>query len=381
MSLSEMKIEITASAPAPTTNASTPSLIPQNMPEKRGKKNRPKVTQILALDSLNPTVPIAVPEAASALQEAVSNKSNSAPGSPNVKSGGKSKLFSKRLPKPSSPMGTRKYSDPTLGHGGRSGGRPKWLGLGFKGKKRSKSAEAMNGKEDSVSPSPSPLDEEEGSALFECRSSGSSLVEPEATPVATLPGQQERTFICSPVEVHNCPAHIPTITVSSHGGEPSPGEGGVGATAENGYDGDVVGRKFSQSSQKSQCSTLHSNSGTSGVGSLLSPSGDECEPGSVSDIESPLSPMSGPSSYRGSSEELRHFRDFTGVLSDTDCIEKDFPTTPISPSSDTETLATSPSQTRGFSPPCGGGEDSGSEMSGPGRGQKRKKGRSTSKVS
>ncbi len=378
MSVSDMKIEITtSSSPIPTpSNESQMTLIPDNMPEKRGKKGRTKVTQLLVLDSLGPTVPIAVPEAASALQEASNKKgdASSAPSSPNTKTS-KSKPFYKRIPRPTSPRVARKYSDPTLGA---RAGRPKWLGLGFKNKKKSRSAEAMNGIEDLT---PSPMgDRGHSPASFELHSSSSS-VEPEATPMATLPGQLERTFADQAPKCAGSHSDIPTITVSSHG-EGSPLDGGEGCSpaTENGFEGDACYRKFSESSQKSQCSTLHSNSGTSGLGSLLSPSGDECEPGS--DVESPLSPLSGASSSRGSTEELRHFQDFPSTLSDTDCIEKDIATTLTSPGSDTETraIATSPPQ-RGFSPPIGPGEDSGNELPIPGRvTEKRRRSRSASKV-
>ncbi len=389
MSVSEMKLEITTPSSAGTRSESQPRLIPSNMPEKRGKKGRTKVTHLLVQDSLSPTLPIAVPELASALQEAASKKSDSAPSSPNSEGkSSKSKPFFKRLHRPTSPMSKRKYSDPFPG--GRTG-RPKWLGLGFRNKKRSRSAEAMNGSEDSVSPTPSPLDEVCPPSFDLDNSNSGSSVEPEATPVATLPGQKE-AFAENVPEGSSSYTHLPTptimITVSTHGGMTPVDEGeGVspGGGIVNGFEGDPVYRKFSQSSQKSQCSTLHSNSGTSGVGSMLSPSGDECEPGSVSDIESPLSPLSGASSFRGSNEDLsgvRHFTDFSTVLSEIDCIDKDFSHTLTSPGSDTETLAlaTSPPQ-RGCSPPIGGGEDSGNELSGGRTHEKRAKRRGGSKVS
>ena len=80
-------------------------------------------------------------------------------------------------------------------------------------------------------------------------------------------------------------------------------------------------RKNSQSSRCSSGSGLVSV-GTSGFGSLLSPSGDESYPGS--DLESPLSPYSGASSFT---------EDAPSDVSDLDPIDRDYPRCTKSPPS------------------------------------------------
>ena len=285
----------------------------------KGKKKKKKATQPLVISSLNSGLPVVLAEATPSLP-----KSKSAPSSPvNEQKTRQSRGILKHLPRPTSPRFRRKERDHEGGGGG--GGhsrRPKWLP--FRHRKKSKSADEING----ISPGPSPL---EGSleALDVTSSNSGSSVEPEATPVATLPGQ-----ISDREQARTMDAEIPMITVSHS--EDCYEE-------HNGMEGrDHQLRKMSGSSHHSHCSTLHS--GTSGVGSLLTPSGDEADPGS--DLESPLSPMSGASSS---------FTDELEGTSDNDFIDKDCSAV-TSPTSDTETLVTTPTTPREISPPpdiCG----------------------------
>ena len=294
---------------------------------KVGKKGKPKATNALVLESLTPSLPIVLPEAAAAL-EANRHKSSSAPSSPSKdeKGGKHGKGKVKYLQRPTSPRISRKHFDSSPDSGQGSPGRPKWLALGFR-KKRSKSTSAMNNGD--ITPTSTMFT---GDDRGDLNSTSGSSIEPEATPVAMLPGQEGRTL----------DSEIPKIMVSS----------GDGEDELNGLEVDMYIRKSSQSSHHSQCSTLHSGT-SSGLGSLLSPSGDEGEIGS--DLESPLSPLSG-SSFRDSTDDLR------GDSSDNDCIEKDLTSALASPTSDSDTLGvTTPPPCREYSPTGG---DSGSEMSG-----------------
>ncbi len=244
-----------------------------------GKKNKGKGTAntAIVLNSLGATLPIAVP---GQLEEST----RSAPNSPDRESRKKSKGFFKKHLKPKSPShhSNTSLSDPECS----PQARPRWLP--FKGKKRRPSVN-MNGTEDMVS------------------SSESSPIEPEATPVEELPGrihQNSNNGGCT---------NVPEIRVSSEV------EGHEAETKELvSYEDIHVSldpyRKNSESSRCSSGSGLVSV-GTSGVGSLLSPSGDESYNGS--DLESPLSPCSRSSSFT---------EDTPGEFSDSDPIDKDFPT-------------------------------------------------------
>ena len=253
------------------------------------------------LTSLSSAVPlgaIVIPKAA----EVMEKSSRSAPSSP-VKEEKRRKGLLKHLARPRSPssprMGAAIHSDPERSPSPNTAGgdakshRPKWLV--FKSPRRRKSKD-MNG-------STTPGDNTSGSVedltrLLE--------LEPSATPVEQLPG---RTLM----KTHSGSA-IPVITVSHSGGENH-----MSASLE-----DLSGqqRKMSQSSH---CSSNFCSAATSGVGSLLSPSGDECYIADYlgDDLESPISPLSSRTS--SFTEQV------PGDLSDLD---QDL----VSPSSDQETV-------------------------------------------
>ena len=262
-----------------------------------------KATNPLVISSLQSAVTVVLPEASSSLQQRT-GRSKSVPTSPDARKG-----FFKHFPRSTSPVLRKKHrkSDPDASNG--QSRRPNWLN--FKHKKK-KSSEEMNG-------GTTPLGESMDNLHLVSTSGSSPSLEPEATPMAMLPGQDRRLD-----------AEIPTIMVSSHTGED--------LEDQNGSDSDAAVRKMSQSSHHSQCSTLLS--GTSGVGSLLSPSsGDECDPNS--DLESPLSNLSGASSFTDETP---------GVISDCDPIERDFGGL-TSPSSDQESVDITPTGSRDNSPP------------------------------
>lgn len=252
------------------------------------------------LNSLSSAVPlgaIAIPKAA----EVMEKSSRSAPSSP-VKEEKRRKGLLKHLARPRSPssprMGAITHSDPerspspNMAGGDAKSHRPKWLV--FKGPRRRKSKD-MNG---STTPGDTHGSVEDLTRPLE--------LEPSATPVEQLPG---RTLI----KTHSGSA-IPVITVS-HSGE----EEHMSASLE-----DLSGpqRKMSQSSH---CSSNFCSAATSGVGSLLSPSGDECYIGDYlgDGLESPISPLSSRTS--SFTEQV------PGDLSDLD---QDL----VSPSSDQETI-------------------------------------------
>ena len=261
-----------------------------------GKKKKHRVTDnAIVFGSLNSTVPIVVPEVVPALQQV-----KSAPSSPS-KDEKKRKGFLRR---PRSPLNRRKHSnsDPERTPSP-TPHRPKWLHFRHK----SKPPSGMNG-------GTTPIDDDEATLT----SSGGTLLDPIATPVEQLPGRMIKT------DSGSC---IPVITVSHSGEEEAPTTNGSSASFEDDISGSELDpyRKMSQSSHHSGCHSI----GTSGVGSLLSPSGDEC-----SDLESPLSPLSRQSS---SNDEF----------SDNDPIERDI----RSPSSDHEGLGVTTPPTPRESPP------------------------------
>ena len=267
-----------------------------------------KSTNPLVISSLKSALTVVLPEASSSLQQRT-GRSKSEPTSPDTRKG----LF-KHFPRSTSPVLRKKHrkSDPDASNG--QSRRPNWLNFKHK-KKSSRSSEEMNG-------GTTPLGESMENLYLEA-TSGSSL-EPEATPMATLPGQKDRRWDVSCTE-------IPTIMVSHTGDD--------NFEDQNGSDSDAAVRKMSQSSRHSQCSSTLL-SGTSGVGSLLSPSsGDECDP--CSDLESPLSNLSGASSFTDETP---------GVISDCDPIERDFGGL-ASPSSDQESVDITPTGSRDNSPP------------------------------
>lgn len=254
-----------------------------------------KATNPLVLSSLNSGMTIVLPEASSELQQRA-ERSRSVPTSPSQVKG-----IRKYFPSPASPRMKKKQgkSDPdvTVPHSH----RPNWLN--FRHKKKSRSADGINGGTTPVG---------EGMENLHMVDSGVSPL--EATPMATLPGQKDRAWDGG---------EIPTIMVSNMEGE---------------FDDQNPERKMSQSSHHSHCSTMLS--GTSGVGSLLSPSsGDECDPGS--DLESPLSPLSGASSFTDEAP---------GSISDCDPIEQDIGGL-TSPCSDQESVDITPTGSRDSSPP------------------------------
>ena len=243
----------------------------------RGKKSKMKVANAaMVLNSLVPTIPIVMPDATSHLQD-----SKSAPNSPDRAHDRKKGFLQKHLSRPKSPHRSRRASnsDPESASPSPQT-RPKWLP--FKNKKR-KSAD-LNGDIPTA-------------MLGDMIPSSES---PEATPVDQLPGRS--------LESSNSGSNlVPEIRVSSEGHDYSEGE----AVSFDDISGTLDPyRKNSQSSRCSSGSGLMSV-GTSGIGSCLSPSGDES-----SDLESPLSPCSVASSF---TEE-------TPADSDLDPIDKDYPT-------------------------------------------------------
>ncbi len=275
-----------------------------------GKKNKRKITNTaMVLHSLTPTLPIVIPEAASHLEDS----SRSAPSSP--ERGRKKGFLKKHLPRLKSPNRHQQYrtahSDPESTS---PSPQPRPRSLGFKKNKKKKSPD-QNG------------DTPTAQKHCELASSSGSSCGPEATPVCDLPGRTP--------QVSN--SNVPEIRVSSEGhAEPSV-PGGLVSFEElsGGLDPVESYRKNSQSSRCSSGSGLMSV-GTSGFGSLLSPSGDESYPGS--DLESPLSPYSGASSFT---------EDAPSDISDLDPIERDYPgrKTPSSTGSNENISVTTPTPT------------------------------------
>jgi len=256
--------------------AETPAFI--SVP--RGKK---KVTNTaIVLNSLTPTLPIVVPEATLHLEDS----SKSAPNSPERESRKKG-IFKKHLSRPRSPHRHRhrtSHSDPESNQNSASPSpqlRPRWLPFKNKKKKSPPSAD-LNGSTPVQQP--------------DLASSSGSSYEPEATPVEQLPGQLRS-------------GAVPEIRVSS---ESYDAPGGLVSCEEVSGNLDPY-RKNSQSSRCSSGSGLMSG-GTSGVSSLLSPSGDESYSGG-SDLESPLSPYSEGSSFTDETP---------GNISDLDPIDRDY---------------------------------------------------------
>lgn len=252
-----------------------------------GKKKKANVTKkAMVLSSLTPTVPIAVPGATAHLKQ--ETNSRSAPNSPE-RVGRKNKgFFKKHLHRPKSPHRSHKtsHSDPEHSAPPSPQTRPRWLP--FKNKKK-KSPDVNGG---------IPVN---GSQTDLVSSGASSTSEPEATPVEELPGRK-------------CSSSVPEIRVSIEDHEEpeahteSCGHGGLVSYEEINGCLDPY-RKNSQSSRCSSGSGLMSV-GTSGIGSYLSPSGDD-----ESDLESPLSPYSGASSFT---------EDVPGDILDLDPIDKDY---------------------------------------------------------
>lgn len=240
----------------------------------------------LAFATLSSALSVTVPETATQFQQ-----SRSEPNSP-VQERKSRNGFLKLLTRPSSPRTNRK-SKQELAPEEQSGDRKRWL--------RKKKKTPLSIKSTSV---------DEATSLASIARESSALQEPQATPVETLPGQtlpvptilvsaDDRGTTCDAKPRHNC---VDSCCLSLSEEEAQ--------------------RKLSQSSNISRCS----QSVTSGVGSMLSPSGDECD-----GLESPLSPLSRPSSYSGSREELRLLQQGeNGMMVDDDLIEKDLG----SPSSD-----------------------------------------------
>ena len=287
--------------------AEAPAFITVPQDHTKKKKNKVNITNAaMVFNSLNPTLPIVMPGAAPHLEETSRSTPNSPERRPErrpsadssgAEGGKKSKnFFKKHLSRPRSPRRRGKSnSDPESSSTSPSPQpRPKLLGL----KKRK--SPGHNGATSSES------DRREGSASI-----GSS--ELEATPVETLPGRTHPMANCA------SGTDVPEIRVSSEAHEGGTGASGGACGGMVSFE-DISGaldpgqdpyRKNSQSSRCSSGSGLMSVGISSGIGSLLSPSGDE----SCSDIESPLSPYSGASSF---TEET------PGDISDSDPIDKDY---------------------------------------------------------
>lgn len=250
----------------------------------RGKKGKVRnvTSAAMVLNSLTSTLPIVIPEVTAHLEGSVDSV-RSAPNSPDREGKKKKKkgFIKKHLSRPKSPNQQPNrtfHSDPESSSPSPQT-RPSWLP--FKNKKRKSPVNLNNGE-----PSAHDSDLDPGT------SSGS----PEATPVEELPG---RTHF-------NCSSNVPEIRVSSEVHDQS-GSLTLGSVTFEEISGSLDAyRKNSQSSRCSSGSGLVSV-GTSGIGSCLSPSGDESYPGS--DLESPLSPLSRTSSFT---------EDTTGDISDPD---------------------------------------------------------------
>ena len=258
----------------------------------RGKKGKVKqvTNTAMVLNSLTSTLPIVMPEVAAHLEGSVDSV-RSAPNSPERghegprKKKGIRKYLSSRPKSPNRQPNRTFHSDPESASPSPQS-RPSWLP--FKNKRKKSPAVDLNNGESSVQ-DPDPA-----------TSSGSSF-EPEATSVEELPG---RTHF-------NYSSNVPEIRVSSECHDQSTPPESNSVTFEEISGSLDPYRKNSQSSRCSSGSGLVSV-GTSGIGSCLSPSGDESYPGS--DLESPLSPCSRTSSFT---------EDTTGDISDPDPIEKD----------------------------------------------------------
>lgn len=293
----------------------------------RGKKGK-ALESALAIGTVS-SVSIVMPQAV--------EKTISAPTSP-IREEKRSRGFLKHLPRPKSPNHRRKHShsDPERTPSPQpSSNRPRWLGLRKHGKKKND----VNGATtpipaEGASPSPS------GSASSleqptEVTQSFTVTIPPSATSVDQLPGALRKA---------DSRSSIPVIMVSSHSGEcdeePLRTSGSSVSFEDMNGGGDpldttaaiAMTRKLSQSSQKSACSSTLQSVGTSGVGSLLSPSGDESY--ANSDLESPMSPLSRTSSFTTEEEEVAHH-------SDTDPIDADLHPSLTSPVSDPEMMQAS----------------------------------------
>lgn len=302
-------------------------------------KRRNVANTAMVLNSLASTLPLVMPDVNISLEEST----KSAPISPEKEGVKKSKGFLKKhLSRPRSPHRHRQrnsQSDPESSSSRSPSSspqpRPRWLP--FKNKRKKSPSSTLNGDGD--------LSAVQSACLSVTQLVGGSMssLDLEATPVHRLPGRssedddtlvsttsvpeihlseldifplrhsrerhsRERVFMArTPPEISKIPDHsLPKIMVSNESNED------VLEFVACEMDLDVR-RKNSQSSRCSSGSGLVSM-GTSGVGSLLlSPSGDESYPGS--DLESPLSPYSGASSFTS---------DTPGELSDSDPIEKDY---------------------------------------------------------
>jgi hypothetical protein len=246
--------------------AQSPDLPVIKMPAL-GKKGKVKqvTSTAMVLNSLSTTLPIVVPDVTPHLEGSVDSV-KSAPNSPEREGRRKKQGFLRKHFWPKSPShqrNTRSHSDPESS----PQARPNRLPLRSKKK--------------------IPLDLNNGASSAQDLDSGSSY-EPdvEATPVEELPGRTHSNSYCN----------VPEIRVSSEGYDEPITLGSV--TFEDISSLDPY-RKNSESSRCSSGSGLVSV-GTSGIGSCLSPSGDESYPGS--DLESPLSPCSRTSSFTEDTE-------------------------------------------------------------------------------
>ena len=296
-----------------------------SVPEK-GKRNVANTAMVL--NSLASTIPLVMPEANIVVED-----SKSAPNSPDRAEVKKSKGFLKKhLSRPRSPHHRRaSHSDPESS-ASRSPScspqpRPRWLP--FRNKRKKSPGQSINNGE-------LPTIGKACRSVTDIISSSMSSLDLEATPAHRLPGgSSEDSLPCSSSVPEVCGCEVSLFSSSTEA--PSPVESSssnrhssttvpeirvsdernidvVEPTLRDPPTAEIPIRKSSQSSRCSTGSGLLSI-GTSGVGSLLSPSGDECYSGSGSDLESPLSPYSGASSF--SSET-------PGELSDSDPIEKDY---------------------------------------------------------
>ena len=289
-----------------------------SVPEK-GKRNVANTAMVI--NSLASTLPLVMPEASISIED-----SKSVPNSPEREEVKKSKGFLKKhLPRPRSPHHRRTSQSDPESSASRSPScspqpRPRWLPFRNKRKK----SPSQNGELTIV--------EKACLSVADMISSSMSSLDLETTPVHRLPGgssEEDSALISSNsvpevcevsffssstegqtiVESYDRSTTVPKIRVSDERNEDV-----LEYTPHEPASADVPIRKNSQSSRGSSGSGLLSIA-TSGLGSLLSPSGDESYSGSGSDVESPLSPYSGASSFTSETP---------GELSDLDPIEKDY---------------------------------------------------------
>ena len=314
----------------------------------KGERNVANTAMVLT--SLASTLPLVMPDATVSL-----DYNGDVQGSPKKERTKKSKgVLSKHFPRPRSPRLRHRssHSDPesSASPGTSPQLRPRWLPIKNRKKKN---------------PSPTPDDRPLNAACLSVTVSGSMpALNFDTTQVHRLPGRSpegnsthentndapeasfsEVNFFPSrhsadterlQMDLSPSRSSVPKIRVSNESNEDV---NDLMHCEEN----EVTMDNIRKNSLSSRCSigSGQASGGTSGVGSLLSPSGDESYPSS--DLESPSSPYSVYSSFTS---------DTPGELSDSDPIEKDY----YAHSKDSVTTPTPPHGDAG-SPTFGEGKD------------------------